>query len=189
MAEVSRTNAESQVPYRTESNEGPDTFPIARDEQRAALPATGTPANNPAWNRSAEVVGRGVGTAVAEVRRIPRRLDGLKSRIHLVSKKAGSSAEGKAAERRDAAEIGLLELADKASVYTSEIGYRAADRLESLRSNAWWKLEALRTLARHRVVRLRQWKPARPLQVVVISASAAFALGVMLRIWRSNSDA
>jgi ElaB/YqjD/DUF883 family membrane-anchored ribosome-binding protein len=165
------------------------------DAVAANLPELPAPASNPAWNRSAEAVGRSVGTAVSEVRRLPRRLDDLRSRIHLVSLSAGESAHGirnsaeaKAAELRDAAELGLLELADKAAVYTSEMGWRASSRLDHLRREARWRLEAVRTIARHRVTDVRRWQPERPLQVIAVSASAAFAVGVLLRIWRSNRD-
>ena len=192
MAEVWRTRDETPTHLSPKDIEpGVGTLP----QEPPALPATATPASNPAWNRSAEAVGRSVGTAITEVRRLPRRLDDLKSKIHLVGKDAGASvrgircsAETAAAELSDAAEIGLLELADKASVYASEIGWRASHRLEDLRREAWWKLDAVRTIVRHRVSGLRRWRPERPLQVMVVSASAAFALGVLLRIRGANRD-
>jgi hypothetical protein len=200
MAEVLRTKGGSQnVRYPTESTPLGETPAESQREDLPALPATATTSRayavNPALNRSAEAVGRSVGTAVAEVRRLPRQLGRLKSRIHLVGESASaaaedlrSSAEEKAAGLRDAAEVGLLELADKASLYTSEMGGRASERIESLRREAWWKLAAVRTIVRHRAAELRRWEPERPLQVIVVSASAAFALGVMLRIWRSSND-
>ena len=89
---------------------------------------------------------------------------------------------------RDAAEVGLLEFADKAAAYTEEVGGRASERIERLRREAWWKLNAARRIAQYRFVQLREWKPERPLQVILVSASAAFALGVLLRIWRSSHD-
>jgi len=182
-----RPTGESVIDPGLELPELPPTLP--------KLPATASPASNPAWNRSAEAVGRGVGTAVAGVRRIPRRIDHLKSRIHVVSDNASStvnevrnSAEAKTAALREAAEVGLLEFADKAAAYTEELGLRASERIENLRREAWWKLNSARRIVRHRMVQLRDWKPTRPLQVIVVSASAAFALGVMLRIWRSSHD-
>lgn len=195
MAEVWRTNAET--PESSTNVIPTEGAAVAANlpEQLPELPATGAPASNPAWNRSAEMVGRGVGSAVSEVRRWPRRLDDLRSRIHLVSKEANleahdirNSAEARAVNLRDSAERGLLELADKAAVYTSEIGSRAGNRLEDLRREAWWKLAAVRTIVRHRAANLRRWEPERPLQVIVVSAGAAFAVGVLLRIWRSNRD-
>jgi ElaB/YqjD/DUF883 family membrane-anchored ribosome-binding protein len=196
MAEVWRANAETPESPNNDVNPLEESATAAcTTEEMPALPTTTTPASNPAWNRSAEAVGRGVGTAVSEVRRLPRRLDNLKYRIHLVGKnaeqsvhEARSSAEAAAAELRDAAELGLLELADKAALYTSEIGSRASHRIEDLRREAWWKLEAVRAIVRHRASHVRRWKPQRPLQVIVVSASAAFALGVLLRIWGSNRD-
>lgn len=197
MAEVWRNKGETpDTSTRIAANENKIESGVgALPEKPLALPATAAPASNPAWNRSAEMVGRSVGTAVSEVRRLPRRLDDLKSKIHLVGKDAGvslsgvrSSAETKAAELTDAAEIGLLELADKAAVYTSEIGCRASHRLDDFRREAWWKLAAMRTIVRHRVAGLRRWSPEQPLQVIVVSASAAFALGVLLRIRGANRD-
>lgn len=195
MAEVWRTHEEA-LESSTNVTPNDDLAIIANaTQQLPELPAAASPASNPTWNRSAEAVGRGVGAAVSEVRRLPRRLDDLRSRIHLVGKEAGleahdigNSVEAKAAELRDAAELGLLELADKAAVYTSEIGSRASYRIENLRREAWWKLEAVRTIVRHRAAHVRRWKPERPLQVVVVSASAAFAVGVLLRIWGANRD-
>ena len=195
MAEVWRTNAETPDTSSDITPDNQQAVPASPQEGVPALPATGTPASNPAWNRSAEAVGRGVGTAVSEVRRLPRRLDDLKSRIHLVSRNAGesvqdmrASADAKAAQIRNAAELGLLELADKAALYTSEIGSRASHRLDDLRREAWWKLAAVRAIVRHRAVHLRRWRPDRPLPVIVVSAGAALALGVLLRIWRSSRD-
>lgn len=193
MAEVWRTNAETPgdptTVTPTEDAAVAANVPEPLPELAASL------ASNPTWNRSAEAVGRGVGTAVNEVRRLPRRLDDLRSRIHLVSKEAsvsahgiGASVEAKGAELRDAAELGLLALADKAAVYTSEIGSRASYRIENLRREAWWKLAAVRTIVRHRAANIRRWQPGRPLQVIVVSASAAFAVGVLLRIWGSSRD-
>jgi len=195
MAEVWRTNAETPDTSSDITPDNQQAVPASPQEGVPALPATGTPASNPAWNRSAEAVGRGVGTAVSEVRRLPRRLDDLKSRIHLVSRNAGesvqdmrASADAKAAQIHNAAELGLLELADKAALYTSEIGSRASHRLDDLRREAWWKLAAVRAIVRHRAVHLRRWRPDRPLPVIVVSAGAALALGVLLRIWRSSRD-
>ena len=192
MAEVWRTSAETQ---ETSTNVTPTDDTAVAANTPEPLPELPAPASNPAWNRSAEAVGRSVGTAVSEVRRLPRRLDDLKSRIHLVGRESGvsahdirNSAEAKAAELRDAAELGLLELADKAAVYTSEIGWRAGNRLDHLRREARWKLEAVRTIVRNRAGDVRRWKPERPLQVIVVSVSAAFAVGVLMRIWRSNRD-
>ena len=195
MAEVWRTSAETPEASTNVTPTEDAAIAASLPEPLPELPVTTAPASNPAWNRSAEAVGRSVGTAVSEVRRLPRRLDDLRSRIHLVNKNAAesardirNSAEAKAAELRDAAELGLLELADKAAVYTSDISWRAGDRLDNLRREAWWKLEAVRTIVRHRAANVRRWKPERPLQVIVVSASAAFAVGVLLRIWRSNRD-
>ena len=189
MAEVWRTSAETPESSTNVTPTEDAAVAAYLPEQLPELPA---PASNPAWNRSAEAVGRGMGTAVNEVRRLPRRLDDLRSRIHLVARESAhdvrNSAEATATELRDAAELGLLELADKAAVYTSEMGWRAGNRLDHLRREARWKLEAVRAIVRYRAANVRRWRPERPLQVIVVSASAALALGVLLRVWRSNRD-
>jgi ElaB/YqjD/DUF883 family membrane-anchored ribosome-binding protein len=197
MAEVWRRDADSpeaRNAINTTQNNHEGACGRLTDETPAP-PVVAAPANDPSLNRAAEALGRGVGTAVAEIRRLPRRLDDLKTRIHLVTQDAGgsghhagNSVEARVAERFDEVEIGLLELADKAAIYTSEIGSRANTRIAQLRREAQWKLYAVRTIARHKLEDLRRWRPERPLQVVMVTASAAFALGVMLRIWRSSGD-
>jgi hypothetical protein len=153
----------------------------------AAGPAT---AVNPALNRSAEAVGRGLGTAVAEVRRLPQQ---LRSRMHLVGENAASkvaelrgAAETKAASLRDAAEVGLLELADKAAAYTSATGTRRGNRLQRLRRVAICRLESLRHQVRRGISGVGAWQPDDPRRVLLVGASAGFALGVILRVWRSS---
>ena len=175
----------------------PDFTPISdvsnesrlRESTGAARTAT---AVSPALNRSAEVVGRGLGTAVAEVRRFPQQ---LRSRLHVVGENAASraaelrsAAETKAASLRDAAEIGLLELADKAALYTSATGTRRGNRLQRLRRVALCRLDALRHDVRRGMAGVRAWEPDDPLRVLLVGASAGFALGVILRVWRGSRD-
>ena len=153
-------------------------------------PASPVSSVNPALNRSAEAVGRRLGTAVAEVRRLPRQ---LRSRIQLARENAASkvaelrgAAETKAASLRDAAEVGLLELADKAAVYTSAAGTRRASRMQRLRRVAMCRLDSLRHQLRRGVSGVGAWQPEDPLRVLLVGASAGFAVGVILRIWRGS---
>src|SRR5581483_4250288 len=64
MAEASRTDAAAMNTRKlpgTETYSGEAKAPPSRPE----LPQTASPANNPALNRSAEALGRGMGVAVA----------------------------------------------------------------------------------------------------------------------------
>ena len=193
MAEVLRTEAASPDECQMTNTMPAGKPPSVPDLPE--LPQRASPASNPAWNRSAEAVGRSVGTAVAEVRRLPRRIDDLKSRIHVVGENAGTtvshvrnSAEARTAALREAAEVGLLEFADKAAAYTEEVGMRASERMRSLRRRAWWTLENARCALRRQMWEAGQWKPQRPLHTIAVAASAAFAFGVLLRIWRSSHE-
>jgi ElaB/YqjD/DUF883 family membrane-anchored ribosome-binding protein len=198
MAEVIRNDTMSGGQYPGGPQGGDPLAELHRLGQLEALPpgdSESRSAGNATLNRSAEMVGRSVGTAVAGIRSLPDQFDRLRSRIHLVKKNAGESAaelrdsaEAKAAEWRDAAEVGLLELADKAAAYTETIRSRADSRMEEVRRNAWYRLNEIRRTTRLRMVQAREWKPERPLQVIMICAGAAFALGAILRIWRSSSE-
>ena len=198
MAEVIRNNAVSGEQYPDAPQAGDPSAEPRRQHAVEALPehaSSPQPASNAALNRSAEVVGRSVGTAVAGIRKLPDQFDRLRSRIHLVRRNAEESvaglrdsAESKAADWRDAAEIGLLELADKAAAYTSTIRSRGSNRIDELRRTAHYRLEDMRRTARVRMAQARDWKPEKPLQAIMICAGAAFAFGVILRIWRSSNE-
>lgn len=195
MAEAVRTDNQWHAQEPDAPRVGDSLTQAHSKDQQPALPETAQPANSPALNRSAEAIGRGVGTAVSGVRQIPRQFDRLRSRIYLVSDNTAASmadlrdsAEARATEWRDAAEMGLLELADKASVYTSTIRGRANGRLREFRRHAGHRLGALRHNAQQRLEDAGDWRPQRPLQVIAASAGAAFVVGVMLRVWRSSHD-
>ncbi|HKD85040.1 MAG TPA: hypothetical protein VKB58_09855 [Terriglobales bacterium] len=187
MADVVRTDTpQRDVQYPTDFAHTSDTTKESGRGQ-TARPATTV---NPSLNRSAEAVGRGLGSAVAGVRRLPQQ---LRSRIHLVGENAASkfaelrgAAETKAANLRDAAEVGLLELADKAAAYTSAAGTRRGSRMQRLRRVAMCRVDSLRYEARRGVAALTAWQPEDPLRVLLVGASAGFALGVILRAWRGN---
>ncbi len=184
------------VQYPTGAPERSEAIPESQLDL-PELPGSAGPANNPALNRSAEVVGRSVGAAVAGVRRLPHQLDRLRSHIHIVSGRgdvAGSvsslkdSALDKAAEWRDAAEDTVDELKERAEVYTYAITDRANRRLEELWHRTEWRVHLLRRRVRVWLGDARHWDTERPLQVIGGCAAAAFVLGVALRIWRSNSE-
>jgi len=162
------------------------------------LPEHGT--HSTALNRSAEVVGRSVGTAVAGVRSLPGK---VRSRLHLVGGRELRNTAMHATEQwheaaeewrdaaletvedwREAAEQKASEMAETADRYTLRARYRLRQRLLD------WRYRAQRVQRRawHRYRQAREWQPEEPLQVIAMCAGAAFLLGVTLRVWRSNSD-
>jgi len=160
------------------------------------LPGFPSPTNSPALNRSAEVVGRSVGTAVAGVRSLPRRIDKLRSRIHLVSGREAlaesalevmESAAETAAHWRDEAEERITELHDEAGAYTYRAADRANRRLQELQRRTVRRIDVLRRNARELLADVRHWGSEQPLQAIGACTAAAFVLGVALRVWRSNS--
>src|ERR1700751_1918604 len=87
MAEASRTDvAGSNIHYSMEAREDYQTMVEPRLDL-PELPEAASIASNPALNRSAEVVGRGVGNAVAGVRRLPQQFEKLRSRIYVVPRR------------------------------------------------------------------------------------------------------
>ena len=190
MAEALRTNVVGTDVHYPTGRELEDEFP-GTTAQLPELPERGTPASNPALNRSAQAVGRGVGTAVAGVRDLPRQFDKLRSRLHVVGSSETSSPASMRKtvdELRSAAENMAAELKEKAEVYTSGAAARTNQRLEELRQRAQWRINLLRVNARRWAGEARHWEYERPFRVIAISAATALALGVALRIWRSNSD-
>jgi ElaB/YqjD/DUF883 family membrane-anchored ribosome-binding protein len=196
MPEASRTDAAGMNTRKSPGTQScsPDLeAPLGAPE----LPETATPANNPALSRSAEVVGRSVGAAIAEARRLPQRIDKLRSRIHLVPQRDAvreplqdltDSAIETAAQWRDAAEDTLEELKDRAGSYSHEVAERTTRGWGELQRRIDLRTIELRRSARRWLAVTREWQRERPLRVVGICAAAAFAAGVALRIWRSNLE-
>lgn len=193
MAEVVRADAPPrEVQYPPDFDHTSDVSNEGRPRESAGAGREAAHPGNPALNRSAEVVGRGLGTAVAEVKRLPRQVDRLRSRIYLAGESTASAvaelrgaAEARASHLRDAAEVGLLELADKAAVYTSAAGSRSG-RARRLSRLALRRLDALRHDLRRRIAVVGRWQQEEPLRVILVGASAGFAIGIILRIWRRN---
>ncbi len=188
MAEVLRT----QAPPINQDSRSPSEIPTAPGQVPQPPVTTALPehsATTPALSRSAEAVGRGVGTAVAGVRQ-------LKSRLQVVGGREGrggvaavkDAAANKAAELREAAETRVSELTNTASAYGVELTEAASNRLQELRSNLSRKVSDVRTTARVRLAQAREWQPEQPLRVILTVAAAAFALGVVLRLWRSSYE-
>ena len=187
MAEAWRTDLAKGVRPATAA---PD---LANDLDLARLPEHASPANNPALNRSAEAVGRGVGNAVAGVRRLPQQIEKLRSKIHLVPGPALSaealqdSALHTVAEWRDAATEQIAGLKDEAERYAYAAAGRANHSIENLKRRLDWRVDNMRRSARHWLREAKKWEAERPLQVIAGCAALAFVVGVALRV-RRNLD-
>jgi len=197
MAEASRTNSAER--NLQDPAAAPEWMGRAGTPQldRPELPAKASPASNPALNRSAETVGRSLGNAVAAAQNLPRQIDRLRSRIHVVPGReaAGTTASNvkdaaleTAAEWRDAAEARAYEMRQKAESYLSTVADRTNDSLDELRREARVKTDRLRRRAQGWLAAARRMPSERPLVVVGACAAAAFTLGVLLRVRRSNCD-
>ncbi len=196
MAEASRTDAAGRnTPYSpvNENNEAAVEPRLDLPE----LPESAALASNPALNRSAEVVGRGVGNAVAGVRRLPQQFERLRSRIHVVPRRQPGdggadylkeAALEAAADWRGAAEDAVSELTHRVKNYTVEVSETAHLDWEEFRRRMQSRIDYLRRDARRQLAVVRRWESEQPLYVIGACAAAAFVAGVALRIWRSNRD-
>jgi ElaB/YqjD/DUF883 family membrane-anchored ribosome-binding protein len=193
MAEASRTDAAGRnMLYSPGINENYEAAVEPRLDL-PELPEAATPASNPALNRSAEVVGRSVGNAVAGVRRLPQQFEKLRSRIHVVPRRRpgdGGTDDLKeaVADWRDAAEDTVSDLTHRVKNYTDEVSETAQRDWEEFRRRMEWRIDALRRDARRQLAAVRRWESEQPLYVIGACAAAAFVAGVALRIWRSNRD-
>ena len=195
MAESSRNSVPpANVRYPMGETQPEGSTPQTRPELHE-LPETASPANNPALNRSAELLGRSVGTAVAGVRSLPLQIDRLRSRIHLVggrealeSRLSGirDSAAEAVAEWRGSAEERLNELGQEAGAYAYHMTDRANHGLEDfsreLQRRVWFR----RRTIRQRMAEFQHLQSEHPLKVIAAYAATGFVAGVSLRVWRSN---
>ncbi len=125
--------------------------------------------SNSQLNRSAEALGRGVGNAVAGVKNLPRQLDRLRSRIHLVhpavtSDDLTSAADDVVGEWRDAVESGVSEAAESAKRYRSIFVELADRKMQELRSRGERRYFALRRELNHRTDKLRRESSEQPIR-------------------------
>lgn len=149
--------------------------------------------SNAPLTRSAEALGRSVGNAVAGVKNLPRQLDQLRSRIHLVTASATSdeltsSAGDVVGEWRDAMESGVSEAAESAKRYRSIFAELADRKMQELKRRGEWRYFALRRELHHRADRLRRESSEQPVKFIAACAAAAFGTGILLRIWRSSHE-
>jgi ElaB/YqjD/DUF883 family membrane-anchored ribosome-binding protein len=197
MAEAWRSDAAGRSTHYPPGAPESHDFPAEPQLPLPELPAPAIPASSPALNRSAEALGRGMGNAVAGVRRLPQQIDKLRSRIHLVSGRdrvaiiaedVRESAVERAEEWRDAAEESLAELKQRADLYADELAGNAHQYWRELRTQSRCRINALRREARQWLATARRWESEQPLRVIGCCAATAFVAGVALRIWRSDRD-
>lgn len=208
MVELSRRD----VPSRNAEYPGAGT-----DDPHRLLPEEGTPLpgmptgsnlpsgfyGNRRLTRSAERIGRGLGSAVSTARRLPNRFDTAGSRLRVVGGRTRANASAAAFDLMDNAAQRASTLRDAATEHVSRLSENVGERLSDLtdRASRNWReiqqiavrrLEAARDTTQRRVAEtrraIREWQNDDPLKVLATVAATAFVAGVALRIWRSNRD-
>jgi hypothetical protein len=150
-----------------------------------ALPEQASLASNPRLNQTAENIGSAVGNTVREMKDLKSRLRGAKeeSAESAWSAAAGwkQRAEESIDEAKQRASRAVQAAGDKASEVLGTARQRASDAVDAARAKASENIEATRRRATYVANEY-------PVHLVLGAAGAAFALGVALRIWRSNRD-
>lgn len=198
MAELSPNDIPAANRYSTDGPAGSSLAPPGQPGASLELPDVSTASlpvrsSNAQLNRSAEAVGRRVGNAVAGVKSLPQQFGRLRSRIHLVDRSRGpesysTSLAEVAGDWRDAVEGSVSEMSQVAECYRVELLDRANERLHDLQRFGERTYYALRRDANVRLNKMRRMSREEPLMFIAGCAAAAFALGVAMRIWRSNHE-
>jgi hypothetical protein len=198
MAEIFPNNLPAENSSSGGISAGSSSIPPGQPGALPELPETSVVANsgrasNAHLNRSAEAVGRTVGNAVAGVKSIPQQFDRLRSRIHLVDRypepEGYSTSLAEVAEDwRDAVEDSVSEMSEAANRYRVEFLDRACERLVAFRHYSERGYFTLRRDLNHRLEKVGRVSREEPKQFIAICAVAAFALGVAMRVRRSNHE-
>jgi hypothetical protein len=176
---------------------------LSRDlDSQRELPAGDIP-GNPLINRSAESVGRTVGSAVSAVRHLPRRIDQARSQFRSAARERSArasavvlemmdTAEQRAERLREATESAISDWAHTARSAGSQVGNQTAEAWDELRRMARARLDyaGRRAVAQWNYAQrtVSQWQQENPLRFVAVVAGTAFVIGAGLRIWRSSRD-
>ena len=151
-------------------------------EAPPALPEEASPASNPRLNQTAETIGSAVGTTVRE----------LKTQFEVVKRGARDSAAFTAADWKQRAEETVEEAKQRASGAVQAASDRASEIFDSARQRASDAVATVRSKVSEKVDVARRratyYANEYPVHVALGAAAAGFALGVFLRIWRSNRD-
>ncbi len=210
MAEASRKDNPLKNPKYPQGASSPpenSTALSAPNEQQLPSPENTLPPGDiygqPPLRRSAEVIGRGIGSAVAGVRQFPRSTEEVRSRLRDAGARTRANASAivldfmdSAARRtedlRRSTQETVSDWADTAGSTAAELGDRADAVWRNIRSTAVNRAEYARRRAtarwndaRRALAQLQREDPAMFLAVV---AGAAFVVGAGMRIWRSNHD-
>ena len=206
MPEAFRKDAPLTNPQYPEGVDRPDLglgteLPYVDPERE--LPSRGETSVNTRVNRSARAVGRGVGTAVAEIRQFPRRVDQARSqfrnagsqtraRASVAALEMMDTAAGRAEHLRSLAQETISEFADTLRSRSSHLSDATAKTWRGLRGAARVRLDSAGRRAaaqwnktEQTVKTLQREDPVRFLAVV---GGVAFVIGAGLRIWRSSND-
>jgi hypothetical protein len=198
MAERSRNDVPAKNSLSSSISAGSASIPPGQPgappelPETSAVPSSGR-TSNAQLNRSAEAVGRSVGNAVAGVKSIPQRFERLRSRIPLVDRYPepegySTSLAEVAGDWRDAVEDSVSEMSEAANQYRVEFLDRASERLIELRHLSERRYFEVRRDLNYRLEKARRLSREQPLQVIAGCAIAAFALGVAVRVWRSDHE-
>ena len=198
MAETSRNNTVPRNPQYPQGASYPNGE-VARNQQ---LPS-GDACGNPQRTRSAEAIGRQVGVAIFQVRRIPRRIDTAASRLREAGghTRANASAKvlkmmdvaaGRAETLRHSTGQNLAKLRERASYRASELGHTAVERWQDFRRISEERLHEARRRTEAQWIEGRRslghWQRKDPVRFMVTVAGGAFLIGAAMRIWRSNHE-
>jgi ElaB/YqjD/DUF883 family membrane-anchored ribosome-binding protein len=123
----------------------------------------GQNADNNLTRRTAESVGNRVGKAVNAIN------SSVRSGLDVVSE--GSRQAGEK----------FAEAAEETRVHAQKLALEAGRRAQDLRDAAIYRARKARSEA-------RRFANERPIEIILGIAGAAFVVGVVLRIWRSNRD-
>lgn len=91
-------------------------------------------------------------------------------------------------EWRDALESGVAQAAGTARTYRSIMAELANRQMLELRRRSERRYFALRRDLHHRLDKISRLSSEEPLHFIAGCAGAAFVLGVVLRVWRSNHE-
>ena len=146
---------------------------------------------NPRLNDTAEVIGTAFGQAA-------RRVQDMKDRFTVISGKTRASAASTANDWRQVTDEKMQEAKERASqafdevrLKAEEVRLRAADTLHDARDRAAQVLDDARYNATEKINRARfaanRFVKERPLHVILGVGGAAFVVGILLRVGRSDN--
>jgi ElaB/YqjD/DUF883 family membrane-anchored ribosome-binding protein len=146
---------------------------------------------NPRLNDTAEAIGNAVGNAA-------RRVQEMKDRFTVISGRTRASASSTAYDWKQATDEKMQEARERATqafeevrLKAEEVRLKANDTLQDAKDRASRVLEDVRQNAADKLNRARftanRFADQRPLHIILGIGAAAFVVGVLLRVGRSNN--